>query len=165
MGLPIRTDGRGAVNNHKLAWGASMTRSHKLNDRDHVGLANGTALPEEHLPRYFAKSGFNANNDPNRVKKSGNGKGNWGRHGEELEDMDDFYRPSKPRRRSNASAQLLDAMTSKFEVVEAEPMFKESIHGPSANDYAALEKTMSMESAPSEAGTTTSEGSDEGLTK
>ncbi|KAG9760755.1 hypothetical protein KCU75_g10659, partial [Aureobasidium melanogenum] len=116
-------------------------------------------------PRYFAKSGFNANNDPNRVKKSGNGKGNWGRHGEELEDMDDFYRPSKPRRRSNASAQLLDAMTSKFEVVEAEPMFKESIHGPSANDYASLEKTMSMESAPSEAGTTTSEGSDEGLTK
>ncbi|KAK6005072.1 hypothetical protein QM012_007851 [Aureobasidium pullulans] len=143
-----------------------MTRSRKLNDRDHVGLANGTALPEEHLPRYFAKSGFNANNDPNRVKKSGNGKGNWGRHGEELEDMDDFYRPSKPRRRSNASAQLLDAMTTKFEVVEAEPMFKEDIHGPSANDYAILEKTMSMESAPSEAGTTTSsEGSDEGLAK
>lgn len=89
-----------------------------------------------------------------------------GRHGEELEDMDDFYRPSKPRRRSNASAQLLDAMTSKFEVVEAEPMFKEDIHGPTANDYAVLEKTMSMESAPSEAGTTTSsEGSDELLAK
>jgi len=88
-----------------------------------------------------------------------------GRHGEELEDMDDFYRPSKPRRRSNASAQLLDAMTSKFEVVEAEPMFKENVHGASATDY-ALEKTMSMESAPSEAGTTTSsEGSDEGMTK
>jgi hypothetical protein len=65
-----------------------------------------------------------------------------GRHGEELEDMDDVYRPSKPRRRSNASAQLLDAMTSKFEVVEAEPMFKENIHGASASDY-ALEKTMS----------------------
>lgn len=88
-----------------------------------------------------------------------------GRHGEELEDMDDFYRPSKPRRRSNASAQLLDAMTSKFEVVEAEPMFKENVHGASASDY-ALEKTMSMESAPSEAETTTSsEGSDEGITK
>ncbi|CAD0081728.1 unnamed protein product [Aureobasidium vineae] len=135
------------------AWAAAetflVTRSHKLNDRDHVGLANGTASPEEHLPRYFAKSGFNANNDPNRVKKSGNGKGNC-----------------KPRRRSNASAQLLDAMTSKFEVVEAEPMFKENVHGPSANDYAVLEKTMSMESAPSEAGTTTSsESSDEGLTK
>ncbi|KAI5196471.1 hypothetical protein E4T39_07782 [Aureobasidium subglaciale] len=143
-----------------------MTRSHKVNDRDHVGLANGTASPQEHLPRYFAKSGFNANNDPNRIKKSGNGKGNWGRHGEELEDMDDVYRPSKPRRRSNASAQLLDAMTSKFEVTEAVPMFKENVHGPSADDYAALEKTISMESAPSEAGTTTSsEGSDEGMTK
>ncbi|KAI5237616.1 hypothetical protein E4T43_07968 [Aureobasidium subglaciale] len=143
-----------------------MTRSHKVNDRDHVGLANGTASLQEHLPRYFAKSGFNANNDPNRVKKSGNGKGNWGRHGEELEDMDDVYRPSKPRRRSNASAQLLDAMTSKFEVTEAVPMFKHNVHGPSADDYAALEKTISMESAPSEAGTTTSsEGSDEGMTK
>ena len=53
-----------------------MTRSHKVNDRDHVGLANGTAAPEEHLPRYFAKSGFAAN-DPNRTKKSGSGRGNW----------------------------------------------------------------------------------------
>ncbi|CAD0038505.1 unnamed protein product [Aureobasidium pullulans] len=93
-----------------------------VNDRDHVGLANGTASPEEHLPRYFAKSGFSANDNPNRIKKSGNGKGNC-----------------------NASAQLLDAMTSKFEVVEAEPMFKENVHGASAHDYAVLEKTMSME--------------------
>lgn len=54
-----------------------VTRSHKVNDRDHVGLANGTASPEEHLPRYFAKSGFSANDNPNRIKKSGNGKGNW----------------------------------------------------------------------------------------
>ncbi|THY22990.1 hypothetical protein D6D01_06120 [Aureobasidium pullulans] len=142
-----------------------VTRSHKVNDRDHVGLANGTASPEEHLPRYFAKSGFSANDNPNRIKKSGNGKGNWGRQGEELEDMDDMYRPSKPRRRSNASAQLLDAMTSKFEVVEAEPMFKENVHGASAHDYAILEKTMSMESAPSEAGTTTSSEGDEGMAK
>merc|ERR1711939_1284298 len=29
----------------------TMTRTHKGNDRDHVGLANGTAVPEEHLPR------------------------------------------------------------------------------------------------------------------
>ncbi|THY86572.1 hypothetical protein D6C92_08419, partial [Aureobasidium pullulans] len=142
-----------------------VTRSHKVNDRDHVGLANGTASPEEHLPRYFAKSGFSANDNPNRIKKCGNGKGNWGRQGEELEDMDDMYRPSKPRRRSNASAQLLDAMTSKFEVVEAEPMFKENVHGASAHDYAVLEKTMFMESAPSEAGTTTSSEGDEGMAK
>lgn len=53
-----------------------MTRSHKANDRDHAGLANGTAAPEEHLPRYFAKSGF-TDVDPKKVKKEGGGKGNW----------------------------------------------------------------------------------------
>ena len=53
-----------------------MTRSHKQNDRDHVGLAGGTAAPEEHLPRYFAKSGHEGS-DPNKLKKEGGGKGNW----------------------------------------------------------------------------------------
>lgn len=53
-----------------------MTRSHKANDRDHQGLANGTAAPEEHLPRYFAKSGY-AGEDPKNTKKQGGGKGNW----------------------------------------------------------------------------------------
>lgn len=53
-----------------------MTRSHKANDRDHKGLADGTALPVEHLPRYFAKSGY-ADVDPKKIKKDGAGKGNW----------------------------------------------------------------------------------------
>jgi hypothetical protein len=53
-----------------------VTRSHKQNDRDHVGLADGTAAPEEHLPRYFAKSGH-VDMDPKKVKKEGGGKGNW----------------------------------------------------------------------------------------
>ena len=53
-----------------------MTRSHKLNDRDHVGLADGSAAPEEHLPRYFAKSGH-VDADPKKTKKDGGGKGNW----------------------------------------------------------------------------------------
>ena len=53
-----------------------MTRTHKNNDRDHVGLANGTAAPEEHLPRYFAKSGY-AGENPASTKKQGGGKGNW----------------------------------------------------------------------------------------
>ena len=53
-----------------------MTRTHKGNDRDHVGLANGTAAPEEHLPRYFGKAGYSGN-DPAQVKKQGGGKGNW----------------------------------------------------------------------------------------
>ena len=53
-----------------------VTRSHKQNDRDHVGLADGSAAPEEHLPRYFAKSGH-IDADPKKVKKEGGGKGNW----------------------------------------------------------------------------------------
>lgn len=53
-----------------------VTRSHKQNDRDHAGLADGTAAPEEHLPRYFAKSGF-VDADPKKTKKNGGGKGNW----------------------------------------------------------------------------------------
>lgn len=53
-----------------------MTRSHKANDRDHKGLADGTAAPSEHLPRYFAKHGF-TDVDPKKVKKDGSGRGNW----------------------------------------------------------------------------------------
>jgi len=53
-----------------------VTRSHKANDRDHKGIAEGTAAHTEYLPRYFAKSGF-ADTDPKKVKKDGNGRGNW----------------------------------------------------------------------------------------
>jgi hypothetical protein len=53
-----------------------VTRSNKFNDRDHAGLADGSAAPEEHLPRYFAKSGH-VDADPKKVKKEGGGKGNW----------------------------------------------------------------------------------------
>ena len=54
----------------------SVTRSHKQNDRDHVGLADGTAEDIQHLPRYFAKNGH-VDADPKKVKKEGGGKGNW----------------------------------------------------------------------------------------
>lgn len=53
-----------------------MGKSHKFNDRDHAGLADGTALPAEHLPRYFAKSGH-VDADPKKTKKNGAGKGGW----------------------------------------------------------------------------------------
>lgn len=53
-----------------------VTRSYKQNDRDHAGLADGTAADEQHLPRYFAKSGH-MDVDPKKVKKEGGGKGNW----------------------------------------------------------------------------------------
>jgi hypothetical protein len=53
-----------------------VTRTEKHNDRNHSGIADGTASPEDHLPRYFAKSGH-VGEDPKKVKKEGGGKGNW----------------------------------------------------------------------------------------
>lgn len=53
-----------------------MTRSHKYGERDHKGLADGSVSPTEQLPRFFAKSGY-VDVDPKKVKKDGNGKGNW----------------------------------------------------------------------------------------
>ena len=53
-----------------------MTRSHKYTDRDHAGIADGSADRESKLPRYFAKQGH-ADADPTKTKKDGSGKGNW----------------------------------------------------------------------------------------
>lgn len=47
-----------------------MTRSHKFNDKDHHGGR------EEHIPKYFAKSGF-VDADPTKTKKNGAGRANW----------------------------------------------------------------------------------------
>ena len=49
-----------------------MTRTHKFNDRDH----SGDGEPVEHVPKYFAKSGY-VDVDPKKTKKDGGGKGNW----------------------------------------------------------------------------------------
>lgn len=53
-----------------------MGKSHKYNDRDHAGIADGTAEQEEYLPRYFAKAGH-VDTDPKKIKKNGAGKGGW----------------------------------------------------------------------------------------
>ena len=125
-----------------------MTRSHKLNDRDHVGLADGTAAAEEHLPRYFAKSGH-VDVDPKKVKKEGGGKGNWygcrlqerrksnmltalvprGHPGDEMQDYG--YNFANARRRSNSSSHghAIADFKTKFETVEADPVFEEEYHG------------------------------------
>ncbi|KAF2759814.1 hypothetical protein EJ05DRAFT_474871 [Pseudovirgaria hyperparasitica] len=114
-----------------------MTRSHKANDRDHAGIADGTADHEDCMPRYFAKSGH-ADSDPNKTKKNGGGKGNWGREGDELEDFN--YNMTHPRRRTNSSSHGhdLSAFKTKFETIEAEPVFEEELHGPTAEDLDAL---------------------------
>lgn len=144
-----------------------MTRSHKANDRDHKGIAQGTAAPNEYLPRYFAKSGF-ADTDPKKVKKDGNGRGNWyvmiayprawiyswltsldrGSIADDV--MDHDFKFSNARRRSNSStaSHHIHDFKTKFEVVEAEPVFEESIHGP-IDDDDQLSKTDSSESGRS----------------
>merc|ERR1711977_381414 len=113
----------------------TMTRTHKGNDRDHVGLANGTAVPEEHLPRYFGKAGF-AGTNPAETKKKGSGKGNWGQAGiSELEDYD--YNSLKPRRRSNSMSLAAghSALKTKFEAVDEDAIeFDEALHGPRDED-------------------------------
>lgn len=105
-----------------------MTRSHKFTDRDHAALADGTADTDDHLPRYFAKSGH-ADQDPTKTKKNGGGRGNWGREGDEIEDY--AYNMANPRRRSNSSTHVIKDFKTKFETVEPEPVFEEELHGPS----------------------------------
>jgi hypothetical protein len=62
--------------NCTLTMTCSVTRTNKGNDRNHSAIADGSALPEERLPRYFAKHGH-VDVDPKAVKKQGGGKGNW----------------------------------------------------------------------------------------
>jgi hypothetical protein len=127
-----------------------MTRSHKFNDRDHAGLADGTAAPEEHLPRFFAKHGH-LDTDPKKIKKNGGGKSNWGGPGEEV--VDDNFNFTNARRRSNSSgyANGLRDFKTKFEFNEPEPVFEESVHGPPAEGEVdeTLAKTESNSSGPS----------------
>ncbi|KAI4156580.1 MAG: hypothetical protein L6R39_001090 [Caloplaca ligustica] len=125
-----------------------VTRSHKQNDRDHVALADGTSVPEDHLPRYFAKSGH-IDADPKKVKKEGGGKGNWGHPGEEGQDYG--YKFTNARRRSNSSSLGHDISNfkTKFETVESDPMFEEDFHGArdeDADEHMGLEKAESAES-------------------
>jgi hypothetical protein len=110
-----------------------VTRSHKANDRDHQGIADGSAVPEVHIPRFFGKNGY-ANVDPKKVKKNGGGKGNWGGVGDELAYQGFTF--TKSRRRSNSSSishHTADFKT-KFEINEEEPVFEESLHGPMEED-------------------------------
>ncbi|KAK3722644.1 hypothetical protein LTR37_002214 [Vermiconidia calcicola] len=124
-----------------------VTRTHKGNDRDHVGLANGTAAPEEHLPRYFAKSGY-AGENPSNTKKQGSGKGNWGREGvSELEDYD--FNTSKPRRRTNSSTHAAghSGLKTKFEAIDPEVIeYDEETHGVGEQELEKMSTASSAES-------------------
>jgi len=103
-----------------------MTRTHKFNDRDHRAEAEG--LPHlAFLPKYFGKNGFGG--DPNRFKKNGGGKANWGNAGEEIADQGNFHM-FHARRRSNGNILDLSEFVTKFDVNEPEPVFDENLHGP-----------------------------------
>ncbi|KAL5089463.1 hypothetical protein H0G86_006309 [Trichoderma simmonsii] len=131
-----------------LAWVDFVTRSHKYNDRDHKGIADGSVSPTENLPRFFAKSGY-VDVDPKKVKKDGCGKGNWGSAGEEV--VDEGFRFTNARRRSNSfSHQHLSDFKTKFEVNEVDPLFEEHLHGPLDEENGDdLSKTDSAESVHS----------------
>ncbi|TLD28772.1 hypothetical protein PspLS_03503, partial [Pyricularia sp. CBS 133598] len=117
----------------------TMTRSHKANNRNHAALANGTALPEEHIPKYFAKHGF-LDNEPKKVKKNGGGRSNWGNAGEEV--LDENFTFAHARRRSNSSSYTSGQydFKTKFDVNEPEPVFEESM-GAELDDEDNLAKT------------------------
>ncbi|KAB8606229.1 hypothetical protein FH972_025859 [Carpinus fangiana] len=110
-----------------------ILRTHKYNERDHH---HPGSVPEEHLPKFFAKSGY-VDVAPGKTKKDGGGKGNWGRSGDEILD-EDFN--VKPRRRSNSSVEHGPRpFQTKFEIHEPEPVFEEESMGPNATDLEGLE--------------------------
>ncbi|KAK8045095.1 hypothetical protein PG993_005119 [Apiospora rasikravindrae] len=125
-----------------------VTRSHKYNEKDHAGLAEGTVLPQDNLPKFFAKNGFDGV-DPKKTKKNGGGRGNWGGLGTEV--VDEEFAFTNARRRSNSSgySNHLHDFKTKFEVNEPEPVFEESIHGPEHEEDDTLTKTESSSSAGS----------------
>lgn len=142
-----------------------MTRTNKGNDRNHSALADGTAVAEDRLPRYFAKHGH-VDADPKSVKKQGGGKGNWyeqplkmsvcaliltidrGREGDEVHDYG--YNFANNRRRSNSSSHALGDFKTKFEAADADPVFEEELHGPTDDDIekaSTLSKEESIDSS------------------
>lgn len=70
-----------------------------------------------------------------------------GRSGEESQDYG--YNFSNARRRSNSSTQALGDFKTKFETVEADPVFEEELHGatPGDEEHNALEKGNSTDSS------------------
>ncbi|KAF5026171.1 hypothetical protein F66182_1735 [Fusarium sp. NRRL 66182] len=123
-----------------------VTRSHKANERDHKGIAEGTALPAENVPRFFGKHGF-ADVDPKKVKKDGSGRGNWGTVNDDI--ADEQFTFTNSRRRSNSFSHHITDFKTKFEVNEPEPVFEESVHGPEEEEHEDLTKTDSSESGRS----------------
>lgn len=99
-----------------------MTRSHKANDPPH-GVPEDQLAARDALPRNFGKHAAHVE-VPNKAKKNGGGKANWGRDGEEVLDEPEFNF-NNARRRSNSESHG-GYVRSKFEVAD-EPVFDEAL--------------------------------------
>ncbi|KAL2269127.1 hypothetical protein VTJ83DRAFT_3973 [Remersonia thermophila] len=118
---------------------ANMTRSRKFNDKDHAGLAEGTAVPHETLPKYFGKHGF-PDTDPNKTKKNGAGRANWGRIDDDILDEDFNYFNARRRSNSSTHSANVEHFKTKFEINEPEPVFEE-VMGPEEEERAESSST------------------------
>ncbi|KAK9322255.1 hypothetical protein V1517DRAFT_323870 [Lipomyces orientalis] len=109
-----------------------MTRTTRANSNPH---AEAAAIAEyvPPVPRLFGKASMNGDQPPYKAKKNGAGRGNWGREGDELADVEEDYNfnPQIQRRRSNSNGgnganrrPSWDARASKFDEVE-EDVFEE----------------------------------------
>ncbi|KAK9452909.1 hypothetical protein V1511DRAFT_513414 [Dipodascopsis uninucleata] len=81
-----------------------MARTNKFHGTAHAEPT--TNLHENNVPRLFGKAPFvTSDHAPYKTKKDGAGRGNWGREGDELEDVEEDYNLSSnmQRRRSNSN--------------------------------------------------------------
>jgi len=129
-----------------------MTRSIKHNDKPqvalaalrkndllHWSLAGGPPETERHWNKYY-KAGHGT--APQKAKKNGGGKSNWGEPFEEV--LDGEFNFAKIRRRSNSSSNHdLSHFKTKFDVNETEPVFEEDINASPIDDddLEAMHKT------------------------
>lgn len=70
-----------------------------------------------------------------------------GREGEEGRDYG--YNFTNSRRRSNSSTQALGDFKTKFEAVDADPVFEEELHGPTDDDIEQASNLSKEESTDS----------------
>ncbi|EPS44025.1 hypothetical protein H072_1984 [Dactylellina haptotyla CBS 200.50] len=112
-----------------------MTRTTKANDLPHNNPEVAALMTENQYPKFFAKNGF-VDVAPQKVKKEGGGRGNWGHPGDELEDLEEFNM-TRPRRYSNTSPTHSFQLKSKFEAPEEDPLYDEERHGPTPEERSA----------------------------
>jgi len=103
-----------------------MTRTHRTNSSSHTSLATSSSdssnSTNDPVPRSFGK---HEDIRESKTKKAGAGKGNWGREGDEMQDLADIH-SSNPRRRSNSNGGNGETFMekTKFEGTD-DPVFEE----------------------------------------